>query len=886
MPICSSCRSEVPDGQSFCGDCGTALDATSAPTETRDYRNVLHAGVGQVAVGPGRFLPGTILAKRYRIVGLLGRGGMGEVYRADDLRLGQPVALKFLPKHLGQDSGRLDRLLNEVRLARRVSHPNVCRVYDVSEAEGQQFLTMEYVDGEDLKSLLRRIGHLPGDKGIELARQLCAGLAAAHDQGVLHRDLKPANVMIDSRGRVRITDFGLATLADDVDGQDLFAGTPAYMAPEQLAGKEFTTASDLYALGLVLYELFTGQKAFSVSGEISRRRAGSTPTRPSKLSDLDPAVEQVIDLCLQVDPALRPRSALAVGAALPGGDPLAAMLAAGETPSPEMIAATGAARALSPARALLLGFAALGIFVAGISLTGRFGIHGYLPLDKPPEVLVDRAREIVKQFGYSEATYARPADTAIGYTFGRNAYERIRADRDPGRLRDPAESVLQMWYRQSPKTLVAPSDTRVSTREPFPETTGEVLVTLEMNGALKTFVAVPRRYRTSTDSSLAFDWALPFELAGLKMADYVRDEPRYQRFMQSDQRAAWIPRDSTVSHRIEAGANEGRLSLFAILDTETLTRLAAEPGKSSSSGLDVFSIMFLIILIVSAFIARANMRQGRADVRSAIRLGVFMASLTMISAMLVSHSPFNRQVTAGGIFTGVLSAAIYLAVEPYVRRIWPTMLISWSRLMGRTASGARDPVVGRAVLAGVIMGGSVLLVWDLGLVAFKAREGIPMALDLRWIPGLIGQREIWSLTVQRVTWGVIEGLSLTFLLVLSRLLVRRPAPSAVLTATLWFLPDMVFLITERGDSTELVFQTVLPLTIFTLMMFVLFRWGLVGVIVMSMTGYMGAAAPTSDWSAWHARPGIVCSLLIALLTAYGCWAATGGQRYASPGRSA
>ena len=205
-----------------------------------------------------RFAPGALLAGRYRIVAALGRGGMGEVYRADDLTLGQSVALKFLPAELARDPERLARFHAEVRTARQVSHPHVCRVYDVGEADGQPFLTMEYIDGEDLAALLRRIGRLPEEKGIELARQLCQGLAAAHDRGVIHRDLKPANVMIDGRGQVRLTDFGLATAGGAV--QDVRAGTPAYQAPEQLAGREVTTRSDLFALGLVLFEIFTGRR--------------------------------------------------------------------------------------------------------------------------------------------------------------------------------------------------------------------------------------------------------------------------------------------------------------------------------------------------------------------------------------------------------------------------------------------------------------------------------------------------------------------------------------------------------------------------------------------------------------------------------------------------
>src|SRR4029453_16432469 len=168
---------------------------------------------------------------------------------------------------------------------RQVSHPNVCRVYDVAEADGRHFLSMEYVDGENLASLLERIGKLPKEKSLDIARQLCAGLAAAHDAGILHRDLKPANVMLDGKGRIRITDFGLAVAAEHLEGEESQAGTPAYMAPEQLEGVEATARSDLYALGLVLYELFTGKRAFpgATLEEARRLRQESTPTRPSAL---------------------------------------------------------------------------------------------------------------------------------------------------------------------------------------------------------------------------------------------------------------------------------------------------------------------------------------------------------------------------------------------------------------------------------------------------------------------------------------------------------------------------------------------------------------------------------------------------------------------------
>ena len=272
----------------------------------------------------GRFVPGTLLGGRYRIIALLGRGGMGEVYRATDLTLGQSVALKFLPEQAARDQRLLERFHGEVRIARQVSHPNVCRVYDIGEFAGTPFLSMEYVDGEDLASLLPRIGRLPADKAVETARKICAGLAAAHDRGIIHRDLKPANIMINKRGDVVIMDFGLAAVASGLSGPESRNGTPAYMAPEQLRGAEVTAYSDIYALGLVLYELFTGKRPYdghTLKKLLEQQEAAHLTSMTSIAADIDPAVEKVIRRCLDPDGANRPVTALQFAAALTGGDP-------------------------------------------------------------------------------------------------------------------------------------------------------------------------------------------------------------------------------------------------------------------------------------------------------------------------------------------------------------------------------------------------------------------------------------------------------------------------------------------------------------------------------------------------------------------------------------
>ena len=302
MERCQQCGSEAERAAPFCSQCGSPLRKTSAASPAADAPTAAspdapahtpprkppasHPSRDQASHGEERFAPGILIAER----------------------------------------SMLERFRNEVRIARRISHPNVCRVFDIGDANNQVFLSMEYVDGEDLSSLLRRIGRLPRDQALEIARKICAGLAAAHDKGVLHRDLKPSNIMLTARGEVRVMDFGLAGLAHEIE--DVRSGTPAYMAPEQLAGREVTARSDMYALGLLLYELFTGKPAFegNTRDQIMRARRESSPQRPSTLvPDLDPAVEMVIMRCLEEDPENRPSSAVIVSAALPGGEYLIAI---------------------------------------------------------------------------------------------------------------------------------------------------------------------------------------------------------------------------------------------------------------------------------------------------------------------------------------------------------------------------------------------------------------------------------------------------------------------------------------------------------------------------------------------------------------------------------
>jgi tRNA A-37 threonylcarbamoyl transferase component Bud32 len=589
---CPSCSKEISVDSAICPSCGTLLD--DAATQRFDARQtpirspIQSATQSYDSIDNARFVPGAILLQRYRIVGLLGKGGMGEVYRADDLKLGQAVALKFLRDHVLSDGAALARFHREVRVARQVSHKNVCRVYDIGETDGRHFLSMEYIKGEELSSLLRRIGSLPIDKSIQLARQICAGLNAAHDVGVLHRDLKPANVMIDGDGNARILDFGLAGLSEEFSDHELAAGTPAYMAPEQLEGREQTVKTDIYSLGLVLYELFTSKKAFEARtiGElIEMRRNNTTPTSLTSLvKDIDPLIERVIERCLQTDPALRPSSALQVAAALPGGDPIAAALAAGETPSPEMVAAAPKQGILSPiiAGSLLAAFVLL--LGLGSWLTKYTAIYRLAPLGDSPEVLRARARDVVKALGYSDA----PADYADGFVLKDDYLDYIaNNDQSPQRwekMRDIAPGPYRYWYRQSPRyfeTIEA-----ISVNKPALDVSGMASLYLDVSGHLRWFLGVPPQLEPQTSERVNADWSIPFHAAALDLKNFQQVTSTRVPLHAYDERVAWDGIDAAHPSdkiHVEAAAFRGKLVYFETIYPWDRLGRQEQPSESRSS---------------------------------------------------------------------------------------------------------------------------------------------------------------------------------------------------------------------------------------------------------------------------------------------------------------
>jgi serine/threonine protein kinase len=858
---CPSCATAVPPHHEFCGKCGAPLDgARSGATETVQIpRSSIPSSKN---MDEGRFPPGTLLAQRYRVVSLLGRGGMGEVYRATDLLLGQAVALKFLPAAWATDESTLARFRNEVRIARQISHPNVCRVYDIGEAEGSTYLSMEYVDGEDLASLLRRIGRLPRDKALEIARQLCAGLAAAHDKGVVHRDLKPGNIMLDGRGQLRITDFGLAGVAGEV--KDIRSGTPGYMSPEQRSGREVTARSDIYALGVVLHEIFTG----------------SQPSADLSHPDLAPDVDRVIRRCLAQDPAKRPASALAASAALPGGDPLAAALAAGETPSPEMVAAAGDADSVSVRTiGICLALILAGLIVA-VVLGGRTNVLTKTPFPKSPAALEQKAEDVIQSLGYMEPRTDRAYGLLYATEYQDYAEKQEKRSTYQAQLAKGQPPLIYFWYRQSLQYLEAPPldnpiDIVVSVASPTnppPNHVGMVGLNLDPQGRLIQFSAVPPQVEETQVPQRPADWTPLLTAAGLDMTRFAPAEPQWIPLVSFDTRAAWTgsyAQAPEVPFRIEAASWRGRPVNFQVIGPWSRPE-RIKPRQSTVAGI-VAPAFFLCLLILSALLAWRNTRLGRGDTRGGARLAAFIWVVSMVLWVCgASHVPTAHEVVSfiEALFVFFVAAArswmFYVALEPYVRRRWPQILVTWSRLLG---GGVRDPLVGGHLLIGYAFGFGLATVLFVTRLLGEQSGTLDRGLVL---DSLLGARHMISVFLGDVLEGVFTSLILLLLLFLLRAMFRR----------LWLPAAAVlfFIINLGANSAARPLGWVAPGLVAALTAFILIRFGVLALMAAWFVAVTLLRFPlTTDLTTWYADGSLFAVASVLALAAYAVYTALAGR---------
>ena len=875
MARCPDCLTEISSDVSRCPSCGHSFDDATQRFDSRSTTSF-------DSIDDARFVPGTILADRYRIVGLVGKGGMGEVYRADDLKLGQPVALKFLPDELLRDGAALARFHREVRVARQVSHKNVCRVYDIAEFNGRHFLSMEFIKGEELSSLLRRIGRFPQDKAIQIARQICAGLAAAHDNSVLHRDLKPANVMIDEHGNARITDFGLAGLEEELRADEGMAGTPAYMAPEQFDKQPATVRSDIYSLGLVLYELFTGKKAFeatTLNELLSLRRSDHSPTNPTVLvKELDPIIEKVIDRCLKKDPTLRPTSALQVAAALPGGDPLAAALAAGETPSPEMVAAAPKQGALKLpiAAALLAGFVAVLILV--FWLTRYTAVYRMTPVDQSPEVLRAHARNIIKEFGYTQPEL----DSVDGFLLKTEYLSYISAnDQSPNRwdrLQTDGPGAYRYWYRGSPRYFETIED--IDPHHPGLDVSGMTLVYLGTTGRLHWFEGVPPQREPAATAPATPDWSIAFREADLDIAQFTPSVSQTVPLHAYDTRMAWDGVDSSnpnLKTHIEAASFRGKITYFETVYPWDQRLRQDLPPDSRSYRLLTFLVItvVLITLIGGALLARHNLRLGRGDRRGAARFAWVIFTFQMLVWLFYEHHNwvlarefdlFIRRLSEA-IFLAVFFRLLYLALEPFVRRRWPQRIIGWSRLL---AGDYRDPLVGRDILIGALFGAVMILAT---VMAFAGLKWIGVPPQLPMFPGVTDIGLIFMLRVaSQFQAGASSTLISMFLLLLFVVVLRKEWLAWI---ALWLLLGLLNTLVVQAQPIMIPFTALCS----GLAVFVLYRFGLLAAMSAYVTYHLMVFYPmTTEVGAWYARDFLAGAAITIALGVFGFYFSLGGQK--------
>jgi serine/threonine-protein kinase len=631
---------------------------------------------------------------------------------------------------------------------------------------------------------------------------------------------------------------------------------------------------------LVLYELFTGKKAFEATSlaEWRRKHSEEQPAPPSShIADVDPAAERAILRCLEKDPRARPASPLQVAAALPGGDPLAAALAAGETPSPEMVAAAGETEGLRPAIALpclLLVF--VGLFLACF-LSDKSELTSLVSLDNPPEVLAAKARELTLQLGYAPG-----ADRAVGFIQDDDYLNYVR-DHDKSRTRWQAltsdqPAAIKFWYRESPRALAVEKFFAgrgplliVTPDDPARTISGMTYVEMDPKGRLLRFEAVPPQVEESKGSAPAPDWSPLFAAASLDLKQFRPTEPKWTPLAWGDSRIAWegtFPLRPDLPLRVEATGFRGKPVYFHLI-APWMQPERDRPSQTTTEdkvGLVVALVLFWSVVFGGIFLARRNFRLGRGDRRGAYRLAVFTgAVLILLWAFTSKHvAGFHEFLTflmgaGGALIDGSFVWLAYIALEPYARRRWPQALISWSRML---SGQFRDPLVGRDVLIGVLFAvGRYLLVLARDFVAgwLSAIPAPPIAVALE---PLIGARIALGEVLAAVALGLILGFALFFLFFLLRVLLRREWLAALVFVSLF--------VAEVLPSNYPVVHAIYMAVVYGSLVLLMTRLGLVALSAEQITFYCLWYPPmTLHLGAWYGTPTVFVLDAITAIAVYG-----------------
>jgi serine/threonine-protein kinase len=597
------------------------------------------------------------------------------------------------------------------------------------------------------------------------------------------------------------------------------------------------------------------------------------PTNPSTIvADIDPAIERVILRCLERDPARRPSSAIAVASALPGGDPLAAALAAGETPSPEMVAAAAETDRLSM-RAIGICTAAIAVGLAAAAVLGaRTNPLEQTPFDQPPAALEQKARELVRSFGYEEP----PIDRVYGLLYDDS--RRWMNDNMPpavfeAQLRAGQPAGIRFWYRQSPRYLEPLNDVgEVTTSNPPMATSGMVRVYLDPQGRLVQFDAVPEQVEKDPPASSPVEnWTPLLTAAGIDLGRFGPAAPSWLPLSPFDARAAWtgsFAHAPDVPIRVEAAAWRGRPIYFQVIGPWSRPTRESGGMPAGEQRANVFAwIATAIVITVAGSFAWRHVRQGRADVRGASRVSVFLFGCSLVIwACTTNHAPTAAELSrfswalSEAAFYGATVWVLYVALEPHVRRRWPESIISWSRLLG---GGIAHPLVGGHLLLGTAFGLAYTILFQVR--SFLDGGGYS---QLR-LASVVNTPQMVSTFIFPMLTATMLAMGLVFLFLLLRVLLRRPWLAAIVFGLIVVIPA-----TLAAPSPNLVGAAVAASLQFGLLILILSRYGVLPMVVGILVSSVLPAFPlTTNLGTWYTGSTLFAIGAVIALTAYALYTA-------------
>jgi hypothetical protein len=648
----------------------------------------------------------------------------------------------------------------------------------------------------------------------------------------------------------------------------------------------------------VLYELFTGRRVFDAKTlpDLVAQHLSGVITPPSELvKSLDTTIERGILRCLEVDPARRPTSALAVAASLPGGDPLAAALAAGETPSPEMVAAAGGESAtLSPGAGITL-LACTGLLLFAVAALGdRTSLLARVPLTKPPSVLLDHAEELRRSFGYADT----PIDRSSALTYNDDYLDWARRNGSGQThwqdLAAGRPEALLFWYRTSPITLVPNNRLNIpDSGDPPLNTAGMTLLWTDTNGRLLSFFAVAPQVEKPPPVSGAADWRPLFAAAGLDIATFADATPARTPQTFADERRAWrgtLPGTKTEI-TIEAAAYRVRPVSFEIVGPWTKASRDPDTDSRGESRDSVSTAIILLLLAAAVVLARRNIRSGRADRRGAYALGVVMFMLITVSWALLPHVVRLADETERlfawlglALFVAAVMYLVYLAIEPFVRRSWPTMLVGWSRAM---TVRMQDAVIGRDIVIGAVCGLALNLLDQLNRLMPRFlgwAEPIPAKPDV----GVLEHTRYFLLVI---TISINNGLQAALLTVMmftvfreivrrlaARLKFQRVSADYLAAGLALLLVALVGVALSFNDTSQLWLVAIYQVVVAIVFLAVLLRFGLFATVVMFTISALTMRMPlTMRAESLYSGTAWLTLGLVFAISALGLWMARAGE---------